>query len=162
MTAPVPFDTILAAMSRAADVEIARRILDLNLPKFPARADELRAAFLRRVGDLRGVEATLEADVWASMELFALMEGKRWNPASRNHRQMPEMVRKHGAKEAVRRTVVNARPEGTPGFLRCVAAGDLRYTSEAIALRHADAFADEPRVLEVARERLARFPGCRV
>lgn len=161
MTTTVPFDTILNAMRGAADASIARRILDLNTSRFPERVGELRAAFLRRVGDFRDAHATLEQDVWLSMELFAIMDGVRWNPNNRNARQMPEMVRKHGAREAVRRTIVNPGPEGTTFFQHCVAAGDLRYTSEAIALRHAHVFADDPRVLEVARARLARFPTLR-
>jgi hypothetical protein len=162
MSAAIPFDTILDAMRGAADEATARRILDLNLPRFPDRSDQLRAAFLRRLGDFRDDHATLEQDVWMSVELGSLMTNGRWNPDNRNPQQMPALIRKHGAKEALRRTIVNAGPEGTKFFQRCVAAGDLRFTSEAIALRHQEEFADAPRVLAVASERLARFPGLKV
>lgn len=143
-------------MGRAKDQATADAILRINLERFPTDAEALRAAYLRRFADLRDVAASLEDDVWASMALVAMVTGRTHNPENRNPQMMPEMVRKHGAAEAVRRTIVS-KAQGTTFFAKCVAAGDLRFTSEAICLRHREHF--DAKTVAVATERLAAFPN---
>jgi hypothetical protein len=148
-------DVILSAMANAKDRETAEAILRRNLPLFPGHEGKLREAYASRFADLRSANASLDVDVWDSMALAAAVLGIKHNPESRNPQQMPEMVRKHGAAEAIRR-VIGAKG-ANPFFRRCVDAGDLRYTGEAIALRHPQNF--DQKTLATAEETLARYPG---
>jgi hypothetical protein len=147
----------LAAMARSRDAETASDILRLNGARFPKAAAALRLAYLRRRSELRNAGNSLEQDVWSSTELSCQVLGTTFNPQSRNPRQMPEMVRKHGAPEALRRLIAGQGRDGTSFFQKCVEAGDLTFTAEAICLRHADHFDAATR--EIARERLDRHPG---
>lgn len=149
-------DDALAAMARARDAETAGNILQLNIARFPAGTAKLRLAYLQRFSELRDTTSSLEQDVWTSMELACRVLGTRFNPESRNPQQMPEMVRKHGAVEAVRRTIVNQGKEGTSFFQKCAEAGNLAFTSEAICLRHGQLFDEKTRA--VAQARLDRYP----
>jgi hypothetical protein len=144
-------------MANARDRATARRILDVNLPRFADAQEQLRNAYLARVSELYEPGTTLADDVNTSMELAALMLGRPFNPESRNRRQMPEMVRRHGPVEALKRLVENAGPRGTDFFQACVKAGNLTYTAEAIVLRNRELFSD----LTVARasERLGGYPS---
>lgn len=146
---------VLASMGRAKDHATAEAILRINLERFPKDVEELRGAFLRRVADLRKDSSSLEEDVWASMALAAAVMGRPHNPNNRNPQMMPELVRRHGPAEAVRRTIVN-NPDGTTFFAKCVAARDLRFTSEAICLRHREQF--DEKTVAAAAKRLARYP----
>jgi hypothetical protein len=146
----------LGAMTRARDVETAQKILALNSQRFPDEVGALRQALLRRISELRNLTATLEQDVWTSMELSCLVEGRKFNPDNKNPRQMPYLVGKYGAAEAVRRTIDRNYDEGTTFFLRAVEAGIVTYTSEAICLRHPDRFDDKTK--KEAQARLDRHP----
>jgi hypothetical protein len=149
-------DDAVAAMARAKDRGTAGRILEINIGRFASEAELLRSAFLRRISELRTADGTLEQDVWTSMELACTVLGTKFNPQSRNSRQMPEMVRKYGPAEAVKRTIIGYGSDGTSFFQRCVSAGSLTYTSEAICLRHQQHFDDMTK--HEARIRLDRHP----
>ena len=149
--------TALQAMGRARDAQTADNILRLNSKRFPRELETLRSAYLRRMAELRNTDASLEQDIWTSMELACRIQGTKFNPDSKNPQQMPALVRKHGAAEALRRTIVGQGESGTRFFQRCVAAGNLTFTSEAICLRHPDLFDEKTR--DVARERLLQHPS---
>jgi hypothetical protein len=109
------------------------------------------------VAELRNTDASLEADAWKSVELGAKLQKRPYNPESSKARQMPEMLRKHGVVKALSRTINKREDEGTSFFQRCVTAGNLAYTSEAICLQHPDHFDETTK--ETARQRLARYPS---
>ncbi|MGK7863084.1 hypothetical protein [Falsiroseomonas sp. E2-1-a4] len=150
-------DVALQAMARARDEQTANNVLRLNSERFPRDVEALRSAYLRRVAELRNSDASLEQDVWASMELACRVQGVKFKPDSQNPQQMPAMIRKHGPVEALRRTIIGQGDKGTRFFQRSVLAGNLAFTSEAICLRHSDLFDEKTK--KAAKERLSRYPS---
>ena len=126
-------DMFTKALRRAKDIATVEAIHERAVAAHGQGVIAIEAAYIDahdRLAPPLGTadEGALQARIFHSMAADASLNGKRFNPGSRNPRGMPEMIRRHGPVEATRRIVVAAQP--SPFFERLFRMDRLDMSAE--------------------------------